>query len=150
MRTRLRAALPLLLVAAVACAAAGGSIPPSKFVFRNVVPYKPPGEGGWKTACVDITFVKPAIPQAWTCSLEVGVPEVNVKGPVETERAQTVAARATTKVARDMMNHWGPVVVGTFCINLQRQIREEMAPDIPGVRTNNACKESRAWATSFP
>lgn len=149
MRSRLRAALPLLLVAAVACAAAGGSIPPSKFVFKNVVPYKPPGTGGWKAACVNIGFVKPAIPQAWTCEVEVGVPEVNNKGPVETERAQSVAARATTKVARDMMDHWGPVVVGKFCQDLTGQIEAVMGPEIPGVRVGR-CDKARGWATSWP
>ncbi len=72
--------LALLGLALLACV--GGHIPPSMFEFENVVPYAPPGPGGWKAAQVLILLsrISPVFPQAATCDIEVGVPERNANG----------------------------------------------------------------------
>lgn len=146
-----RVLLPIVLLftAGIALAASGGTIFPSRFVFRNVVPYQPPGAGGWKAACVDVTFVKPAIPQAWMCPVQVGVPEILDTGPVTDPRAQVASADALNAAAHTLLNQPGPVVVASFCNALRRMMEASIKSAIPGARVTT-CIEARPWATRFP
>lgn len=96
--------LALLGVLQLACAdpTTVGSVPPSTFEFTPVVPYTGPGPGGWKVAQVLVLLgrISRLFPEAATCDIEVGVPEVNWKGVVTDSFAQVSAATASDKAAR--------------------------------------------------
>lgn len=136
-----RAVLLLLaLLGAVQFACSGGHIPPTTFQFTNIVPYTPPGAGGWKVAQVVVLLnrISPSFPQSAVCEVEVGVPEVNRLGPVPDDFAQEAAAKAADEAARIVFRERLPTAL------LCRQFREHMEsiltdPDfgtIPGAKVN--------------
>jgi hypothetical protein len=88
----------------LACAHAyvSGYIPPSTFQFTSVVPYSGSKQGGWKVAQVLVLLgkISTMFPEAAYCDIEVGVPEVNWKGPVSDELAQGASALAADEAAR--------------------------------------------------
>ena len=82
-----------------------GSTPPEAFQFTVVVAHDGVETGGWKVAQVVILLGKlsPRYPDTTFCEVEVGVPEVNRKGPVPNVFAQVEAAVAADEAARHVL-----------------------------------------------
>jgi hypothetical protein len=146
-----------LLALAVLCASqwacSGGHVPPSTFQFTNVVPYTPPGPGGWKVAQVVVLLsrISTIFPQNAVCEIEVGVPEVNRKGPVPDEFAQAAAARAADEAARIVFRERQPTAL--LCDQFKKHMQAVMSdPDfgsVPGA-TVTAFRTPGVPRTKFP
>jgi hypothetical protein len=128
----------LALLGSTLLACVGGHIPPSMFEFENVVPYAPPGPGGWKAAQVLILLnrISPVFPQAATCDIEVGVPERNVNGWVLDEAAQVAAAQAADEAARIVLRERLPTALACkqFREHMQRIMKSSVSNPIPGAQ----------------
>ena len=87
----MRLAIALVLVLATGCTQIHGSIPPSMFKFKTIVPHKGPGTGGWQAAPVVVLMhrISVVLPQGAVCEIEVGVPLVNWRGPVSVSFANS-------------------------------------------------------------
>ncbi|KFA93760.1 hypothetical protein [Archangium violaceum] len=145
---RMRRSLPvrglvvfLALLSSAWLACVGGHIPPSTFQFENVVPYTPPGEGGWKAAQVLVLLSKisSSFPQSATCDIEVGVPERNLNGWVTDEDAQVAAAEAADRAARIVLRQrlMTAVACKQFREHMQRLMQSsEVSKPIPGARVS--------------
>lgn len=145
---RILAAIGTLLFACV-----GGHIPPSTFHFTNVVPNPGAGIGGWKVAQVLVILAKisPIFPETATCDVEVGVPEVNFKGPVLDELAQEAAAKAADEAARIVFKERQPTVL--VCEQFRNHMHFIMAAQdtgiLPGAKVTRF-QTSGVPRTTFP
>ncbi|WP_375771552.1 hypothetical protein NR798_11860 [Archangium gephyra] len=130
--------LGLALLGAYQLACVGGHIPPSTFHFTNVVPYTGPGQGGWKVAQVVVLLnrISPSFPQNAVCEIEVGVPEVNLRGPVTDEFAQAAAAKAADEAARVVFRERQPTALlcQQFRGHMQRIMTDRDVGTLPGTR----------------
>jgi hypothetical protein len=130
--------LLLAVLGAAHLACVGGHIPPSTFQFENIVPYTPPGEGGWKAAQVLVLLhrISSVFPQSATCDIEVGVPERNLNGWVLDEAAQAAAAKAADEAARIVLREHLPTALACqqFREHMQRIMNTPGPAYIPGTR----------------
>ena len=103
----------LALLGAAGLACVGGHIPPTMFQFTNVVPYTPPGTGGWKVAQVIVMMgrISTVFPMNAVCEIEVGIPEKNKNGWVTDEFAQAAAAKAADEAARIVLRERLPTAM---------------------------------------
>ena len=130
--------LLLAILGAAQLACVGGHIPPSMFQFQNVVPYTPPGTGGWKVAQVLVLMgkISPSFPSTAVCEIEVGVPEKNVKGWVTNESAQVEAAKAADEAARIVLREHQPTALA--CIKFREHMQSILSDlnfgPIPGAK----------------
>lgn len=129
--------LAILGVAWHACV--GGHIPPSTFQFNKIVPHTgPEREGGWKVAQVVVLLgrISPRFSATAVCEIEVGVPEVNVKGAVPDEFAQVEAARAADEAARIVLREHQPTALACqqFKVHMGRILGDLKFGSIPGAR----------------
>jgi hypothetical protein len=128
------ALLAVLCTCLLACV--GGHIPPSMFQSTNVVPYTPPGPGGWKVAQVAILMgrISPIFSSTAVCEIEVGVPERNWKGWVTDEFAQVEAARAADEAARIVLREQQPTALAckAFRDHMQSILGDANFGTIPG------------------
>lgn len=139
----------VLLFLAVLCttqlACVGGHIPPSMFQFTNVVPYTPPGTGGWKVAQVVVLMgkISPAFPSAAVCEIEVGVPEKNMNGWVTDELAQAAAARAADEAARIVLRENQPTALACdqFRKHMASILGDRNFGTIPGAQVTGFLRE---------
>lgn len=143
----------LALLVAVSLACSGGHIPPSTFHFTNVVPYTGPEGGGWKVAQVVVVLsrISPSFPQNAVCEVEVGVPEVNLNGPVSDEFAQISAARAADEAARIVFQErqMTALMCQRFREHMQNLMGELDSSPIPGTRVSGFLR-SGVPRTTFP
>ena len=129
LRGRLRA-IACILALAACTGRIVGSIPPSQFHFKNVVRQDSPKEsGGWKAAQVIITLGDRYGVAA--CQVEVGVPEVNVRGEVTDQAAQLAAASAADRAARVVLR-MGPSLSATRCQRFLDEMLRFLRDAIPG------------------
>jgi hypothetical protein len=114
----------------------GGSIPPSAFEFHNTIPYTGPGTGGWKVAQVHILLARlsPLLPEAAWCDVEVGVPEVNVDGPVLDASARIESAVAANLSARSTLGERLPTAI--LCANFITQMHKNLQVPIKGSKVS--------------
>ena len=130
--------LLLALLGSTLFACVGGHIPPSMFEFENVVPYTPPGAGGWKAAQVLILLhrISPAFPQSATCDIEVGVPERYGDTWVLDEASQAAAAQAADEAARIVLREHLPTALACdqFRKHMERIMKTSVSARIPGAR----------------
>ncbi|MDY7232966.1 hypothetical protein [Hyalangium rubrum] len=134
----------------VGCAS-WGTIPPTTFQFYNVVPYKAPGEGGWKVAQVRIllTRVSRTQPlQAW-CDVEIGLPEVNHQGRVANVAAQELAAFAADEAARFALQQ-RVATSAALCDAFRLKMGSLLARDIPGAKVNKFMEQGIPQTTFSP
>jgi len=128
--------LLLALLGSTLFACVGGHIPPSMFEFENVVPYTPPGPGGWKAAQVLILLhrISSVFPQSATCDIEVGVPEKYGEVWVTNEFAQVEAAKAADHAARRVLREHQPTALACikFREHMQSILRDRVSGPIPG------------------
>lgn len=124
----------LVALSQLACTGARvtGGISPSAFQFTNVLPHPggPREPGGWKAAQVLILVghLSPLFPDASTCDIEVGMPEVNLLGPIRDEVAQLESARAADEAARLALQQRLPTAA--LCIRFRTEMQRLMnAPD---------------------
>lgn len=131
----------LALLGLLLCTCVGGHIPPSTFQFTNVVPYTGTGQGGWKVAQVVVLLsrISPLFPETATCDIEVGVPEVNLRGPVSDAFAQAVAASAADAAARKVLGEHQPtsMACAQFRQYMERIMGDSETGAIPGTRVTN-------------
>ena len=115
------------------CGAVFGHIPPEAFQFHEVVPYTPPGEGGWKVAQVNILLgrISRKWPQGAWCDVEVGVPAVNWRGLVHDEDAQEACAEASDKASRFALRR-RMATVAALCEAYRTKMREFLKKSLPG------------------
>lgn len=143
--------LAVLGLAQLACA--GGHIPPSTFQFTNIVPYTGPGTGGWKVAQVTVLLnrISRTFPQSAVCDIEVGVPEVNVKGPVPDPFAQIEAARAADNAARFVFRKRLPTALlcEQFKQHMERILTDPKSGTIPGAKVTGF-RETGVPKMTFP
>jgi hypothetical protein len=130
--------LLLVLVCALqwACATiVQGGIPPSAFDFRNVVPISQKDPSGWKVAKVKILLgrLSSAFSAAAFCDIEVGIPEINFRGPIPDEFAQLEAAAAADAAARIVLSQGIPPTA-ILCRSFQEEMERILSAAIPGVR----------------
>ncbi|WNG49083.1 hypothetical protein F0U60_36910 [Archangium minus] len=115
-----------------------GHIPPSTFQFTNVVPHAGPGTGGWKVAQVLVLLgrLSPIFPATATCEIEVGVPEVNLNGPVPDDFAQEAAAKASDEAARLVIKERQPTALACnqFKKHMEHIMGDRTFGTIPGTR----------------
>lgn len=120
----------------VACATptpfTGGRIDPSAFHFTNTVPHDGPGTGGWKVAQVNILMARlsTVLPEGVWCDVEVGVPEVNFKGPVSDAYARIESAVAADMAAQSTLQERLPTAI--LCGSCREQMRNNLRVPIPG------------------
>jgi hypothetical protein len=120
----------------VACATpmpmAGGTIPPSVFQFAPVVPYTGPGPGGWKAAQVHVLLARlsSVLPEAAWCAVEVGVPEVNLDGPVSDATARIEASVASNLAAQTTLQERLPTAI--LCNNFIQRMDANLKVPIKG------------------
>ena len=149
--SRALAVLALLLLSS-ACAVVSGGIPPSQFHFTKVVRFTGSGSGGWKVAQVAIMLgrLSPAFPRATICQVEVQVPEVNYRGPVPDELAQTLSAAAADAAARIVLKE-DITLSAALCVRFRQEMERILSGDeaIPGARVT-AFMTSGVPRTSFP
>jgi hypothetical protein len=134
----------------VACATfVQGGIPPSSFEFRNVVPVSPKEPSGWKVAKVKILLgrISPTFPAAAYCDIEVGIPEINLRGLVLDEFAQLEAAAAADAAARLVLSQGLPTAV--LCRRFQEEMERILSATIPGVRVTKFLTPNVPYKT-FP
>jgi hypothetical protein len=145
--------LCLAVLGGVQLACAGGHIPPTTFQFTNIVPYTGPGPGGWKVAQVTVLLnrISRTFPQSAICEIEVGVPEVNVKGPVPDAFAQVEAAKAADEAARIVFQERLPTVLlcKQFKEHMQRILTEPVVGTIPGAKVTGF-RETGVPRMTFP
>lgn len=107
-------------------------------MFHTVLPAQPPEQpGGWKVACVNITFFdlgRPGV--SWVCDTEVGVPEISGKGPVSDRVAQVKAAAAADTAAREVLGKGGPYIAATACIDFITIMNLLFRTVVPGGKVN--------------
>lgn len=130
--------LGLVLVCALQWACTSivqGGIPPSAFDFRNVVPVSQKDPSGWKVAKVKILLgrLSPAFSAAAYCDIEVGIPEINLRGPVPDGFAQLEAAAAADSAARTVLSQ-GIHPTAILCRSFQEEMERILSAAIPGVR----------------
>lgn len=115
------------------CGAVFGHIPPETFLFHEVVPYTPPGEGGWKVAQVNVLLgrISRKWPQGAWCDVEVGVPEVNWRGRVYDVDAQEACAEASDKASRFALRQRA-ATVAALCDAYRTRMRELLKKSLPG------------------
>jgi hypothetical protein len=105
------------------------------------VPYMGPGEGGWKVAQVVVLMsrISSVFPGTATCDIEVGVPEVNLRGPVSDAFAQGVAASAADEAARIVLGEHQPtsMACAQFRKHMERIMGNYETGAIPGTRVTN-------------
>ncbi|WP_428268584.1 hypothetical protein [Haliangium sp.] len=108
------------------------SVPPSLFKFKNVVPYDGDGTGGWKAAQVVILLARLStiMPENSFCHIEVGVPEVNRKGPVSNAYAQTSSARSADTAGREVLRERLPTSM--LCRRFRTAMERILRGYIPG------------------
>ena len=132
----------------------GGLISPRKFVFHTVVPAKTPKEGGWKVACVNITFFdlgRPGV--SWVCDTEVGIPERNFRGPILEREAQVSAAAAAADLAaHEVLSQGGPYIAAQVCIQFFEEMGKLFRAEIPGGKVNKflLCNQHNIPPVAFP
>ncbi len=135
----------LAVLGACPLACVGGHIPPSMFQFTNVVPHSGPGEGGWKVAQVVVLLnrISPSFPRNAVCEIEVGVPEVNKRGPVTDELAQAAAAKAADEAARIVFREWQPTALlcQQFREHMQRIMTDRDFGTLPGTRVTGFLRD---------
>jgi hypothetical protein len=143
----------LAVLGAAQLACVGGHIPPSMFQFTNVVPYTPPGTGGWKVAQVLILLgrISPVFSSTAVCEIEVGVPEKNVKGWVTDEIAQAAAATAADEAARIVLREHQPTALACqqFRNHMQSILGDRNFGTVPGA-TVTAFQTSGVPRKTFP
>jgi hypothetical protein len=115
------------------------------FQFTNVVPHSGPGEGGWKVAQVVVLLnrISPSFPRNAVCEIEVGVPEVNKRGPVTDELAQAAAAKAADEAARIVFREWQPTALlcQQFREHMQRIMTDRDFGTLPGTRVTGFLRD---------
>ncbi|HLL00339.1 MAG TPA: hypothetical protein VK539_07110 [Myxococcaceae bacterium] len=131
-----------------------GSIPPEAFQFTVVVAHDGIGTGGWKVAQVVILLGKfsPMYPATTFCEVEVGVPEVNRKGPVPALLAQVEAAAAADTAARHVLKkklNPTAAVCAEFRAKMQRYLTEPSTDLIPGAQVTGF-QRTGLPRTTFP
>ena len=145
--------LCLAVLGAAQLACAGGHIPPSTFQFTNIVPYTGPGPGGWKVAQVTVMLsrISRTFPQSAICEIEVGVPEVNIKGPVTDAFAQVEAAKAADKAARIVFRKRLPTALlcEQFKQHMERILTDPTLGTIPGAKITGF-RETGVPKKTFP
>jgi len=145
--------LCLAVLGAIQIACAGGHIPPSTFQFTNIVPYTAPGTGGWKVAQVTVLLnrISRIFPQNAVCEIEVGVPEVNVKGPVLDAFAQVEAAKAADEAARIVFRERLPTVLicDQFKRHMEGILTNPISGTIPGAKVTGF-RETGVPRMTFP
>lgn len=118
----------------VACMApiTGGRIEPSTFSFTNTIPHDGVGTGGWKVAQVNIMLARlsSVLPEGTWCDVEVGVPEVNFKGPVSDAYARVESAVAANLAAQSTLKERLPTAI--LCGSFREQMRHNLRIPIPG------------------
>jgi hypothetical protein len=134
-----RAVLLLLVLAGttqVACVTplTGGSIDPSTFHFTNTVPHDGLGTGDWKVAQVNIMLARlsGALPEGVWCDVEVGVPEVNIDGPVLDASARIESAVAANMAAQSTLQERWPTAL--LCQGFRKQMDKNLKVPIKGSR----------------
>jgi len=130
-----RALLLFLMLAGttqVACVApiTGGSISPTTFQFTNTIPYR--GPGGWKVAQVNILLARlsPVLPESAWCDIEVGMPEVNIDGPVLDATARIESAVAANLAAQSTLKERLPTAI--LCRTFMDQMGKNLEVPIKG------------------
>jgi hypothetical protein len=145
--------LRLAVLGAAQLACVGGHIPPSMFQFTNVVPYTPPGTGGWKVAQVVVLMgrISTVFPLNAVCEVEVGVPEKNVNGWVLDEIAQTAAAKAADEAARIVLREHLPTALACarFRKHMEGILGDKNFGTVPGARVTEF-RTSGVPKTTFP
>jgi hypothetical protein len=112
-------------------------IAPSEFHFVPIVAPQGMGPGGWKAARLLITLArqdghtfKPVL-----CKVQVEVPEINFRGPVTDEYAQSCAATASDQAADRVLrqNFLSAELCKRYHLEMERILREL----IPGARVKD-------------
>lgn len=68
--------------------------------------------------------ISPRFPEASYCDIEVGVPEVNWRGPISDERAQNVAANAADEAAGQVLTK--RLVTAVLCDQFRQKMQTLM------------------------
>jgi hypothetical protein len=90
-------------------------------------------------ACVIVRFAKISqlAPAVFTCDIEVGVPEINFKGPVSNSFAQVESSTAANQAAQIVLQkyyHQLPAAAGMVCIEFRKEMQKILQAAIPGAR----------------
>lgn len=149
----MRLAIVLVLFLCAACTQVHGSLPPSTFKFKTIVPHEGPGRGGWQAAQVIILMhrISVLLPQGAVCEVEVGVPLVNWRGPVSVSFVQQQSAIAADLAARRVMRKKLPS--GLMCIQFREVMEASMdnrgKGPVPGTRVSTFISKGLP-RTTFP
>jgi hypothetical protein len=132
-----------------------GGIPPSSFQFTPVVPHagSPREGGGWKVAQVRVLLgrLSPMFPEAASCDVEVGVPEVTRSRVISDEYAQLQCSLASDTAAQRVLRQRQPTALmcQRFRIEMQSLLNGPQSNGpIPGARVTSF--RSEVPHTTFP
>ena len=101
---------------------------------HTVVEHNGPGPGGWKVAQVVIMLARLSehFSAQSTCDVEVGVPVVNMRGPVSAPMAQVESSRAAREAGRDVLA--GSLPTGAMCRRFRELMQAVLELPIPGAK----------------
>jgi hypothetical protein len=90
--------------------------------------------GGWKVAQVNIvlTRLSATLPEGVWCDVEVGMPEVNLDGPVLDASARIESAVAANLAAQATLQERLPTAI--LCLSFRKQMDKNLKVPIKGSR----------------
>jgi hypothetical protein len=140
------ALLPLLVLCS-GCATGGtvtwveGGVKPSHFKFKDTVPQRGKGPGGWRAACLHVGILRDTTQELFYCKFGVEVPIENEKqGLIPVDVAQSRAARCANEAAwTTLMTATPATPIGIACEEFKTLYGLILEGVIFGSRVTHTC-----------
>jgi hypothetical protein len=118
-----------------------GGVRPSHFKFKDVVPQRGKGAGGWRAACLHVGILRDTTEELVYCKFGVEVPIENEKqGFVPVSEAQSRAARCANEAAWTTLMAATPATpIGIACQEFKTLYGLTLGEVLSGSRVTPAC-----------
>lgn len=118
-----------------------GGVKPSHFKFKDVVPRRGKGAGGWRAACLHVGILRDTTEELVYCKFGVEVPIENEKqGFIPVDVAQSRAARCANEAAWTTLMAVTPATpIGIACEEFKTLYGLTLEAVIFGARVTHTC-----------
>ncbi len=118
-----------------------GGLKPSHFQFKEVVPKRGKGAGGWRAACLHVGILRANTEELFYCRFGVEVPIENEKqGFIPIEMAQSRAASSANQAALTTLQSTTPATpIAIACAQFKRLYGLTLGAVIYGARIMHTC-----------
>lgn len=140
-------AFSLWVVLLSGCATGGtttwveGGVGPRHFKFKEVVPKRGKGPGGWRAACLHVGILRDITDELFYCKFGVEVPiENEQQGEISIDVAQSRSASCANLAARTTLAAATPATpIGIACEEFKTLYGLTLAGVITGARVTRTC-----------